>query len=605
MILCYTILMLAVKNTRGFTLMEILVGVAIFVLFTLGIYGGINLVFKIVYQSRVNILETAALSEELDVVRNLAYNDVGIQGGVPAGTLPLSKTIVRNGISYYVTTTVRNIDDPFDGVLGGNPNDASPADYKLVEMAIQCASCTQRTPVTLSTVVGPKNLEGSSKNGALFIHVFDSAGLPVVGANIHIANSASSPATTIDDVTGNDGYLRVVDAPTGTLSYAISVSKAGYSSDGTVASSQNNPNPVTPPANVVTQAVTNISFAIDRAGAFNISTVNASCAAVPNVALTLRGTKLIGTDPLVYKYDQNFSTDGSGFKSLNPMEWDTYYFGLGNGTYDIVGAIPQRPVKLDPGVTQNVTLVLKSHTTNSLLVSVKDAGTGLPLSDATVELVGTGYDETVLTGLGYLRQTDWSGGGNQVSFGSDNKYWSDDGGLNTTNPSGDIKLKKAGNNYIASGWLESSTFDAGQGVDFKNIVIEPLAQPVQTGASSIRFQIATSNSSTPSSWNFLGPDGTNSTYYTTVNTTIASASDGHRYLRYRLYLSTNDTKYSPQLSEVAITYANSCTPPGQTFFSGLSSQTYTLSVTRSGYVATTSTLDVAGTTETVVNMSPP
>jgi len=41
---------------KGFTLIEVVVAAAIFLLFALGIYGGISLVFKIVYQSRLKIL---------------------------------------------------------------------------------------------------------------------------------------------------------------------------------------------------------------------------------------------------------------------------------------------------------------------------------------------------------------------------------------------------------------------------------------------------------------------------------------------------------------------------------------------------------------------
>jgi hypothetical protein len=52
---------------------------------------------------------------------------------------------------------------------------------------------------------------------------------------------------------------------------------------------------------------------------------------------------------------------------------------------------------------------------------VPDAGTGLPLSGATVSLSATGYAQSALTNLGYVRQTDWSGGYGQSYF-SDEKY---------------------------------------------------------------------------------------------------------------------------------------------------------------------------------------
>lgn len=166
-------------NNLGFTLIELTVAVAIFLIFALGIYSTTTLVFKIVYQSRMRILETALLSEQLEIARNLPYETVGILNGIPSGVLQHSQTIVRDGATFSVITSVRNVDDAFDGTLGGTPNDTAPADYKLVEVSSVCTNCSQQKPVILSTIVAPKNLEGQSKNGALFIHVFDSNGLAV------------------------------------------------------------------------------------------------------------------------------------------------------------------------------------------------------------------------------------------------------------------------------------------------------------------------------------------------------------------------------------------------------------------------------------------
>lgn len=591
------------KRTDGFTLVEVAVGVAVFLLFALGIYGALTFVFKVVYQSRVNILETALLSEELEIVRNLPFASVGTINGVPSGVLLGFKTVVRNNVTFNVTTTVRNIDDSFDGTLGGAPNDTAPADYKLVEMSAQCLSCGQKTPLTLSTRVSPKNLEGATQNGALFIHVFDSLGLPVEAANVHIVNTAATPNTVIDDVTDTSGYLRIIDAPTGTMSYRISVSKNGYSADFTTSSSATVPNPVKPPANVVSQAVTNVSFSIDRVSSLAVSTLDVSCGALGSRSFTLYGEKPIGTDPIVYKYSESMVSDGAGLKEIANLEADNYMVSVSGTSYDLAGSVPMFPLTLSPTMNQAVTLLLKPHTTHSLLVKVKDAGTGLPLSDAEVNLTKTGYDETLITGLGYVRQTDWSGGSGQEAFTGEQEYWSDNGGVHVAT-AGDIRLKKVGNDYLSSGWLESSTFDLGTEVDLKNVVIDPINQSAQTGVESVLVQVAASNSSTPASWDFIGPDGTSATFFTATNTLIHANLAGNRYMRYRLYLSTADVDFTPTVSELAFTFINGCNPPGQSFFSGLSNTSYTLTVTREGYTATSGEIDVSGGSVTTVSMSP-
>ncbi|MBI5221176.1 MAG: prepilin-type N-terminal cleavage/methylation domain-containing protein [Candidatus Magasanikbacteria bacterium] len=590
------------KN-RGFTLIELTVAIAIFLIFAVGIYSTMSMVFKIVYQSRMKILETALLSEELEVARNLPYDTIGIVNGIPSGVLLHSQIIVRDGASFTVITSVRNIDDPFDGILGGIPNDTAPADYKQVEISAICNSCTQQDPVILSTIVSPKNLEGANKNGALFIHVFDANGLAVPQANIHIVNTAATPDVIIDDVTDNDGMLKIVDAPTGTLSYNITVSKNGYSSDYTVTSSVQNPNPLKPPSNVVSQAITEISFSIDKLVTANFSSLNSSCEALAGPSVNLFGTKILGTNPNVYKTNPNFSLAANNY-SFNNLEWDTYDLNLLDVTYDLAGSVPMLPLKLNPGSTQNVSLILEPHTTNSLLVKVKDAGTGLPLSNATVHMTGGSFDDSLQTDLGYVRQTDWSGGSGQINFIDETKYFSDDGNLNNSSSPGDLKLKKTGSFYAVGGNLESATIDLGSSVTLRNLIFEPLSQPAQTGASPILFQLAATNTPNAAIWNFIGPDGTSTSYYSTTNTLIYSGLANNQYLRYRVFLSTADNHYTPQLSELDITYTNNCIPPGQVFFNGLSSGTYNIDVSRAGYATNNGTITVGGNGAVEINLSP-
>jgi len=589
-------------NKLGFTLVEVIVAAAVFVLFAVGIYSGITMVFKIVYQSRVRILETAILSEELEIARNLPYDSVGIVSGVPAGVLSHTKTLVRNGIIYNLITTVRNVDDPFDGTLGGSPNDSAPADYKLVEVSAICVDCEQKTPVSLSTIVAPKKLEGDSKNGALFIHVFDAHGQDVVGANVHIVNNSVSPHLSIDDTTDNSGMVRVIDTPTSTIGYQLTVSKSGYSFDSTITPTVANPNPLKLPSTVISQTVTNISFAIDQLGQMNVSALNATCANVSGVKFGIFGAKLLGTEPDIYKYN-NQITSGASATALNNMEWDTYSIITTSTVYDVAGSIPIVPFKLEPGTTQNVFLILKPHTSNSLLVKIKDAGTGLPLADATVRLTASGYDESLSTSLGYSRQTDWSGGSGQVAFVNEAKYFSDDGNIANSSPAGDLRLRISGKTYASSGYLESSTYDLGENITLRNIVFEPLSQRAECGANPIRFQLAASSSSTPTSWTYLGPDGTASTYYTATSTVIHSGLNGKRYLRYKVFLRTSNTSYSPQLFEVYFTYTNECTPPGQVFFNGLSEGTYDIEVSKNGYSTNSGSVDVSGQSDVEINLS--
>ncbi len=586
-------------NVRGISLIEVLVATAVFLLFALAIYGAINLVFKIVYSSRLRILETAILAEKLETVRNLPFEQVGILNGIPTGVLPYSTTIVRNGITFNIITTVRNYDDPFDGMATGTvPIDTAPADYKLVEMSIICAQCVQSRSVILSTRVSPKNLEGASNDGSLFIHVFNSNGQNIQGVAVNLINNSSS--INLTDVTDNEGMLRMVGTPTGTEAYQITVSKSGYTSDSTLAPTVDNPNPNTPPSTVISQTVTDISFEIDLTANLSVNTISQGCSAIGNAAFNVRGEKTIGHDPTVYRINQNYTTDSNGLYNFSNWQYDKYYLSASGAVYDLAGTIPIAPWDITPGLSQTAYLILRPHSVHSLLVNVKDAGTQGALSSSTARLFKGGYDQTITTGIGYTIQSDWSGGNGQIDYVNANQYFFDNGNVENNLPVGDVKLKNIGG-YYYDGYLESSTFDLGSNPTYRNINWWPLSQPNST---TVKFQLAVSNSSTPSSWNFVGPDGSSNTYYTTTNTVIYSGHNQNRYLRYKTFLETNISTSTPSLSEVMLTYTNGCIPPGQAFFSNLDSGlSYNLEVSHSGYMTSNNLVDISGNKEITVNLS--
>ena len=130
--------------------------------------------------------------------------------------------------------------------------------------------------------------------------------------------------------------------------------------------------------------------------------------------------------------------------------------------------------------------------------------------------------------------------------------------------------------------------------NFHALIWQPGNQPAAAGANSVMMQIATNATDTATtSWNYVGPDGTNGSYFTSANSTIGSAHDGDRYLRYKLYLQTSSATNTPDVSDVAFTFTTSCTPPGQVLFQGLSAGTYNLSVSDSGYTTSTSTVTIS------------
>ena len=195
-----------------------------------------------------------------------------------------------------------------------------------------------------------------------------------------------------------------------------------------------------------------------------------------------------------------------------------------------------------------------------------------------VTVISGGYVDTKFTGGSVFGQQDWSGGSGQSDFTNSNQYFSDDGNISNTNTPPGLELKSYGNNsYVQSGSLISSTFDTGtDSPTYINLTWQP-------SGPGIEFQVATSATDDQNTvWNFLGPDGTSATYYTSPS--ITNPANNGRYFRYEVFLSGNGST-TPVLSSVSVNYISGCTTPGQAIFAGLSStpKNYQLTISAPGY----------------------
>lgn len=580
---------------RGTSLIDLLIALAILSL----LFGGIYLVYFSILDSTTNVElrteATAVLNQQIEIIRNLPYSAVGTIGGVPAGSIPQTQVIPWGNQMFAVTTTVRNIDDPFDGTLGGAPSDTSPADYKLISLEIGCANCAKFVPLSFSTNVSPKNLETASSTGSLFVNVFDAGGSPISGATVRIVNTNTAPTIDLTDITNNAGVLQLVGTPTSTQSYSVSVTKTGYSSDQTYpVGGAGNPNPSKPHATVAEQTVTSISFAIDRVSQMNVYTSDNVCVPVADKSFSIAGEKIIGTGPDVLKFSTTSQTDANGVKTLSSLEWDRYALGFTGAGYDVLGTIPFSPTYVNPATSYDFRFVLSPAAPSSLLVSVKD-GAGAGIQNAAVTISTAGFSDTATTGHATLTKTNWSGGA----------YDSESGGIDAETLPGSLTLlANASGTYSASGsaWLISQTIDLGGSSSTLYDFSWSGNVPAETGAGSVKFQLAGNNDN--STWNFSGPDGTAGTYYTATSSAPSGFLNDKRYIRYKVFLSTADELFTPRVDVVTLSFNGICVPPYQAFFNNLANATYDVSVSAAGYSLATTSVAVSGSAQAEVLLSP-
>jgi len=100
--------------------------------------------------------------------------------------------LIRDNTSFNVETIIRNIDDPFDGTIGGDPNDTSPSDYKLAEIEMQAnivyVSSISIAEVMIKASIGKLEGEPDPETkrkiiGATFIDVFEEEANNIGGAD--------------------------------------------------------------------------------------------------------------------------------------------------------------------------------------------------------------------------------------------------------------------------------------------------------------------------------------------------------------------------------------------------------------------------------------
>jgi prepilin-type N-terminal cleavage/methylation domain-containing protein len=604
--------MFKLHKNEGFTLIELIAGIFIFAILASGaisIYGILSRTVKLAREKTV----LASLAESyLEVVRNVPYADVGTINGNPKGKLADFTNAINaqiEGYSYKIYYEVTFVDDPADGTVGGNPNDPAPADYKQVKMSVRNTATNQVT--VFLTSVSPKGLEGTQNAGAIKIKVFNSVGQPVAGADIHIQHPTSSPAIILDRKSDANGQWIEVGLPAAVNNYRIVVTKPGYSTDQTYPPTAQNPNPSKPDITVVNGQVSEISFSIDWLANLTIKTLNGLCQNLDNVDLNIRGDKLVGSNPAVYKFNQDF-TSANGQIKLSDIEWDTYTPTLLTGQSLVVrGTSPIQKIDVQPGSNQTFTMVLSQNTTaNSLLVVVKNSSTHAALEGASVHLRKGGsvpQDYYGTTGGSVWAQSDWTGGARQLNWSTStpDMYYVDDGNVDVNSVPTGVQLKKNSGRYQASGFLESSIFDTGSDLsNFTTITWSPVSQ---NPATYLEFQLA-SSLDPAGPWDYAGPDGTADTFYSISGNNISPVHDNKRYFRYKVFLSTTDDKETPILTSLQINYVSGCFTPGQAWFGGLTAgNNYSLEVIMPGYqtkLIDTPPLNISGNQILEVQLSP-
>lgn len=257
-------------TSRGVSLVDVIVGVALVVVIFVGLFGVLRASIQVAGLAKLKATATEIATSQIEYVRSLAYDDVGTVGGIPAGAIPQNATTTNAGLSYGVRTYIAYIDDPADGT-GAADVTTITSDYKVAKVTVRYTVQGVMREVMLVTNITPKGIETTTGGGTLQVTVVDALGAPVSGATVHIQNTSTSPAIDLSTFSDVTGVVYLPGAPTST-EYQVHVTKSGYSSAQTYARDGVNVAPNPGYLTVIAGSTTSGTFAIDRLATLSLAT---------------------------------------------------------------------------------------------------------------------------------------------------------------------------------------------------------------------------------------------------------------------------------------------------------------------------------------------
>lgn len=391
------------KFKKGEVLLSAIIGLGLFLILSQAVITLVASTYDLISYTRARNNAQTLATEHMEIIRNLTYDDVGTQGGIPDGILSQSEEFVLNGLGYLITTTIIYVDDPFDGI---SPADAVPTDYKRVRVDVSWGgiAASNANTVTLISDIAPPGIETDVGGGTLSILVLNALGLPVDQADVNIRALSVQPAVNLNTQTDSNGRVLLPGAKACNQCYEITITKDGYSTERTYSEAEIS-NPDKPHVTIVEGQLSEASFIIDQYARFTLNTLSGpenNYASLGNQIINIRGSKIIGTtqfDEPVYKFDQQVVTDSTGSLVIEELEFDTYEVTLPNGSLrTLAAANPLVPLAVLPAEDLSLQFATSPLQANSARIIFVDVAQN-PVATVSAILKDTlGFEATQTTG---------------------------------------------------------------------------------------------------------------------------------------------------------------------------------------------------------------
>ncbi len=243
-------------------MVEVLITAALMVIVFGGLFASFQYSLKLVNQSRTNMTVLSLVTDRMEYIRSLSYDEVGTIAGIPSGAIPQNRTVTLNEIEFNERVLIEYIDDPADGLGALDDNDVL-ADYKKVKIEYTWTVGGVPNSFFLISNIVPRAIETTAGGGSLRVNVFDADVAPLPGISVRLFNDTTTSTIDVTRSTNADGVALFTGAPAAS-NYQIFVSAPGYSSDQTYQATTSLPNPSTLPISILEGDVSTMSFQVDR-----------------------------------------------------------------------------------------------------------------------------------------------------------------------------------------------------------------------------------------------------------------------------------------------------------------------------------------------------
>jgi len=380
----------------GFAYIEVLVSILILAIVAGAIFQGFAASSAQVGRSRLDSVSSKLAAGALEDAKNMAYDDVGVVGGNPPGTMPASVDKVVNGTTYRITTTVVYVDDPAQG------RPQTYVNYKKVTIAV-----TPQVPVakavTASSIIAPPSYANIAGKATTVVTVVDGITLqPLQGATVTLSGSTSPTRIDSTDQQGKAVFAGLLPSATSPASpqyyYVASSSRAGYLT-----------HPDTPPTttrqNLTASQTWQVTIKMYRPATITVNLVDSAT----GLPVTERADVGI-TSPAPAAVAETFTTFTGSLTTTtiggNPILPSTTPFQVNTRTdcYADASQTAALPVNYPTNTSHTFTFNLTRAPGGWLDVWVKRASNNAAIPNATVQVSGGPNSMTPLA-----RTTDSSG----------------------------------------------------------------------------------------------------------------------------------------------------------------------------------------------------